>query len=66
MVQLKQTVNKWWNVEGNVKMKFVYQVIPGVVLWHIWKWRNTTIHEGKYSSWPMLVQQLDDYRPMIG
>lgn len=30
-------------------MKAVYEVAPAVVLWYIWKSRNTIIHEGSYS-----------------
>ena len=41
----------WFRSGGNVRLRFVYQVVPAIICWHIWKARNKARFEGKlYGS----------------
>ncbi|KAH0691451.1 hypothetical protein KY289_018809 [Solanum tuberosum] len=48
-VQLKQSVKKWWGASGNTRLNVVFQAVPIVILWFLWKRRNTILHGGSYS-----------------
>lgn len=48
-LNLKQVIRKWWTIAGNTRLKFVFQVVPIVILWFLWKRRNTILHGGSYS-----------------
>ncbi|WMV32083.1 hypothetical protein MTR67_025468 [Solanum verrucosum] len=39
----------WWDTTVNTRQKLVFQVIPNIILWFLWKRRNTVIHGGSYS-----------------
>jgi len=49
-VQVKQTMKKWWDFQGNSRVMMVYQAMPNIILWFLWKRRNTILHGGSYSS----------------
>lgn len=40
---------KWWDTKDNHIQKVIFQAIPNVILWYLWKMRNTLLHGGKYS-----------------
>lgn len=48
-LNLKHVIRKWWTIAGNTRLKFVFQVVPIVILWFLWKRRNTILHGGSYS-----------------
>lgn len=48
-VQIKQTVVKWWKFECNSKLKTLVKVVPALILWQIWRWRNTILYGGNMS-----------------
>lgn len=50
MLNLKQSIRLWWNVEGNSRVKLVCQAIPNFILWFLWKRRNTILHGGDFSD----------------
>ncbi|KAH0712259.1 hypothetical protein KY289_008218 [Solanum tuberosum] len=50
-VQVKQTMKKWWDFQGNSRVKMVYQAMPNIILWFLWKRRNTILHGGKVVRW---------------
>lgn len=41
---LKESIYKWWTVEGSSKLKVVLNVVPCFVLWALWKRRNKIKH----------------------
>ncbi|XP_060190740.1 uncharacterized protein LOC132620020 [Lycium barbarum] len=43
-VQINQTISKWWTAKCGAKLKPIYQVAPAIIMWQIWKRRNTIIH----------------------
>ncbi|KAH0636193.1 hypothetical protein KY285_035952 [Solanum tuberosum] len=49
LIQVKQTLKKWWDTHGNERLKEVYQAILIPILWVLWKRRNTVLREGSYS-----------------
>ncbi|XP_059290815.1 uncharacterized protein LOC132044343 [Lycium ferocissimum] len=46
---IKQTVLIWWNFNTVARLKALYQAIPALVMWQLWKSRNTRRHEGLVS-----------------
>ncbi|XP_060210718.1 uncharacterized protein LOC132637681 [Lycium barbarum] len=49
-LQVKQTILCWWNFQTTARLKPLYQAIPALVLWQIWKSRNTRRHGGAVSQ----------------
>jgi len=43
-------MKKWWDFQGNSRVMMVYQAMPNIILWFLWKRRNTILHGGSYSS----------------
>ncbi|XP_060202424.1 uncharacterized protein LOC132630840 [Lycium barbarum] len=66
-VQINQAVTKWWTTKCNSKLRPFYQAAPSIIMWHLWKRRNTK----KYycltllENWPQLVQVLEVHQPYI-
>ncbi|KAH0661216.1 hypothetical protein KY284_026147 [Solanum tuberosum] len=38
----------WWDTIGIARQKLVFQAIPNIILWFLWKRKNTVIHDGSY------------------
>ncbi|KAH0679665.1 hypothetical protein KY289_020902 [Solanum tuberosum] len=49
-IQLKQSIKKWWDIQGNTRQKVIFQAIPNLILWFLWKRRNTVLHGGNYTT----------------
>ncbi|XP_019256398.1 PREDICTED: uncharacterized protein LOC109234797 [Nicotiana attenuata] len=49
MVQVHQVIKEWWNAKYCPKLKPLFQAAPAVILWEIWKRRNTIKHGGSVS-----------------
>lgn len=49
MCNVKQMVRKLWYTNGNYRIKLVYQGLPIVIMWFLWKRRNTLVHGRSYS-----------------
>ncbi|KAH0712187.1 hypothetical protein KY289_008146 [Solanum tuberosum] len=49
-VQVKQVLLKWWDAKGNSRQKMTFNAIPNVILWFLWKRRNTILHDGSYPT----------------
>ncbi|XP_027077095.1 uncharacterized protein [Coffea arabica] len=48
---VKHAVIQWWLLPAkNIKLKLVYQLLPSLICWHLWKARNTAVWEGKVLS----------------
>lgn len=41
-LQLKATLNKWWNANGYVKLKPLLRVVPLFICWQVWQVRKRT------------------------
>ncbi|WMV29180.1 hypothetical protein MTR67_022565 [Solanum verrucosum] len=48
-IQVKQVIRKRWDTHGNPRQKRVYQAIPNVNLWFLWRMRNTLLRGGAYT-----------------
>ncbi|KAF3647952.1 putative transcription factor bHLH84-like [Capsicum annuum] len=46
MLNLKLTIRKWWSIDGNGRLRGVFQVVPIIILWFVWKRRNTMLQGG--------------------
>ncbi|XP_060183039.1 uncharacterized protein LOC132612993 [Lycium barbarum] len=49
-IQVNKTINKWWDTKCSSKLKPLYQADPAIILWQLWKRRNTVFHGGNMSS----------------
>ncbi|MCD9643655.1 hypothetical protein HAX54_031287, partial [Datura stramonium] len=59
-VQVKQTIVKWWKADYGPLLNCTIHSIPAMILWHIWKWRNTLIHGGNMSQF-RIIQVMEGY-----
>ncbi|KAH0665042.1 hypothetical protein KY285_026248 [Solanum tuberosum] len=50
MLNLKQTMRRWWSSEGSYRIQVIFQVVPIVILWCLWKRRNAILHGGAFSE----------------
>ncbi|XP_070046428.1 uncharacterized protein [Nicotiana tomentosiformis] len=57
--QLVQLINEWWNKAGNTCLKEVYQAMPSLIVWHLWKRMNSGKH-GKTISFNILIYQISN------
>lgn len=39
-LNFKQVIYRWWNEAANPKLMAIYKVLPGIVMWELWKRRN--------------------------
>ncbi|XP_075086240.1 uncharacterized protein LOC142168960 [Nicotiana tabacum] len=39
--KLMQVINEWWSKPVNTSLKAIYQVMPSLIVWHLWKKRNS-------------------------
>ncbi|KAH0689167.1 hypothetical protein KY289_016525 [Solanum tuberosum] len=49
-LNLKQTMRRWLSPEGTFRIQVVYQIVPIIILWFLWKRRNTILHGGSFSE----------------
>lgn len=49
-------INSWWELPGNTHVKSIYQAVPAIIIWELWKRRNTLKHEGKISNTKLIYQ----------
>ncbi|XP_027157262.1 uncharacterized protein LOC113771277 [Coffea eugenioides] len=48
---VKHAVIQWWlRPAKNKWLRLVYQVLPSLICWHLWKARNVAVWEGKVLS----------------
>lgn len=55
-IHLKDTIYKWWNVDCVPKLRPLFNVIPNLICWEIWKRRNKLKHGEKMSFYSMLSE----------
>ncbi|XP_060170728.1 uncharacterized protein LOC132601671 [Lycium barbarum] len=48
-LQLSQVITAWWEASVNHHIKIIYQAVPIVIVWELWKRRNTLLRGGKLS-----------------
>ncbi|KAK4734481.1 hypothetical protein R3W88_008742 [Solanum pinnatisectum] len=65
LTYLKQSIRKWWDTGGNARVKVVFQVVPMIILWVLWKRRNTILHGGIYSTKKSIRDANDIIRKLI-
>ncbi|KAH0730567.1 hypothetical protein KY290_001567 [Solanum tuberosum] len=49
-IQIKQTMDKWWTAKVNPMQKYIFQAVPTLILWFLWKRRNSVLHGGSYNT----------------
>ncbi|XP_060212295.1 uncharacterized protein LOC132639929 [Lycium barbarum] len=55
-LQVTQIINSWWDMPGKPHVKCIYQVVPAIIIWELWKRRNTMRHDGKVSITKLIYQ----------
>ena len=50
MLNLKQTMRRWWSSKSSYRIQVVFQVVDTNILWCLWKKRNTILHGGSFSE----------------
>lgn len=58
LVHVHQVIWAWWNIEWCPKIKPLYQVAPAVIIWEIWKRRNT-IKYGRTMSCNRVIHEIN-------
>ncbi|KAM3328308.1 hypothetical protein P3S68_033000 [Capsicum galapagoense] len=59
---------RWWKHPANVYLKPLYQALPCVVVWELWKRRKKRRFpkmKRLSSNWPELVSELESYIPRL-
>ncbi|XP_019248409.1 PREDICTED: uncharacterized protein LOC109227663 [Nicotiana attenuata] len=54
LVQVHQIIKVWWNVDCCPKLKPLFQAAPAVIIWELWKRRNTMKYGGAASCSRMI------------
>lgn len=57
-IQLRSNILKWWQADCAPKLMIIFNIIPAMVIWHIWKRRNV-IHHGKRMSVHGLLAEIN-------
>lgn len=42
-------MKRWWVFQGNIRQKIIFQALPNIILWFLWKRRDTILYGGSYS-----------------
>ncbi|XP_075101861.1 uncharacterized protein LOC142177287 [Nicotiana tabacum] len=50
LIQLKQIIRHWLYAQCCPKLKPLFQVVPAIITWELWKRRNTGKHGGSVST----------------
>ncbi|XP_049391451.1 uncharacterized protein LOC125855799 [Solanum stenotomum] len=61
---LQQTIKKWWAASSKPKVKAVFQAIPAILMWELWKRRNAR-KNGKERNWEDVLEVLQQYKPKL-
>ncbi|WMV24824.1 hypothetical protein MTR67_018209 [Solanum verrucosum] len=54
-LHLEQLIKVWWRVENNNKLKQVYRAILALIIWELWKRRNTRKNGGDTTLKEMVI-----------
>ncbi|XP_019256289.1 PREDICTED: uncharacterized protein LOC109234676 [Nicotiana attenuata] len=49
-IQLKQVIRHWWYAQCCPKLKPLFQAVPAIITWELWKRRNAGKHGGSVST----------------
>ncbi|KAH0650456.1 hypothetical protein KY284_030368 [Solanum tuberosum] len=55
-MQLSQLINLWWEIDAHHQIKYIFQVVLSIIVWELWKRRNTIRHGNKISSNKVIYQ----------
>ncbi|XP_070035218.1 uncharacterized protein [Nicotiana tomentosiformis] len=50
LIQLKQIIRHWWYAQCCPKLKPLFQAVPVIITWELWKRRNASKHGGLVST----------------
>ncbi|XP_075085049.1 uncharacterized protein LOC142168286 [Nicotiana tabacum] len=50
LIQLKQIIRHWWYAQCCPKLKPLFQAVPVIITWELWKRRNAGKHGGSTST----------------
>uniref|UniRef100_M1BF38 RNase H family protein n=1 Tax=Solanum tuberosum TaxID=4113 RepID=M1BF38_SOLTU len=55
-MHLQQLIITWWNHDAPTKLQVIYRVMPALIMWTLWKRRNTIKHGGNTTFTEMVSQ----------
>lgn len=55
-MQLSQVINLWLEINGHLQVNYIFQGVPFIILWELWKRINTLRHRNKMSSNKVIYQ----------
>ncbi|XP_059301858.1 uncharacterized protein LOC132053773 [Lycium ferocissimum] len=50
LIQIHQVIRNWWKIECAEKFKPILHAVPAMIIWELWKRRNTIRHEGRVGD----------------
>ncbi|KAH0650294.1 hypothetical protein KY284_030206 [Solanum tuberosum] len=53
---LQHTITQWWRASHKPKLRAIFQVVPAILMWELWKRRNARRH-GRNVTYEQLMQQ---------
>uniref|UniRef100_M1D7E5 Reverse transcriptase n=1 Tax=Solanum tuberosum TaxID=4113 RepID=M1D7E5_SOLTU len=56
---------KWWKAKVNNRQKLNFQAIPTLILWFLWKRRNSVVHGSSYTTGNVIWDINDMVRKII-
>lgn len=56
---------EWWTIKATTKLEVVYKIIPTIIMWNIWKRRNTIKHGGNVRYEELVWQCQEVIRKLI-
>ncbi|XP_075095364.1 uncharacterized protein LOC142173644 [Nicotiana tabacum] len=54
LIQLKQIIRHWWYAQCCPNLKPLFQVVPAIITWELWKRRNAGKHGGSMSIYRVI------------
>nr|XP_033513784.1 uncharacterized protein LOC117278420 [Nicotiana tomentosiformis] len=71
--QLVQVINEWWSKPVNTSLKAVYQAMPSLIVWHLWKKiilesmgrMRRPGFKGVTANWPDLHEKMSQHIPKL-
>lgn len=55
-VHLSQLINMWWELHAQHQVRYIFQAVPSIIVWELWKRRNALKHGGKMSHSKVIYQ----------
>ncbi|XP_060211852.1 uncharacterized protein LOC132639424 [Lycium barbarum] len=55
-IHSQQVMLKWWGVDVKPRMQAIYNIVPSIIVWELWKKRNGDKHNNKVTDARVIYQ----------